>query len=52
MILRYTDFAERASKQSSEREVIAMQIERKAEDCYKPSMPPHLASATRVPSPA
>ena len=35
MILRYTDFPERASKQSSEREVIAMQIERKAEDCYK-----------------
>ena len=35
IILRYTDFAERASKQSSEREVIAMQIERKAEDCYK-----------------
>lgn len=35
MILRYTDFAERASKQSSEREVISMQIERKAEDCYK-----------------
>ena len=35
MILRYTDFAERASKQSSEREVIAMQIERKSEDCYK-----------------
>ena len=35
MILRYTDFAEHASKQSSEREVIAMQIERKAEDCYK-----------------
>ena len=35
MILRYTNFAERASKQSSEREVIAMQIERKAEDCYK-----------------
>ena len=35
MILRYTDFAERASKQSSEREVIAMQIERKTEDCYK-----------------
>ena len=35
MILRYTDFAERASKQSSEREVIAMQIERKVEDCYK-----------------
>lgn len=35
MTLRYTDFAEQASKQSSEREVIAMQIERKAEDCYK-----------------
>ena len=35
MILRYTDFAERASKQASAREVIAMQIERKAEDCYK-----------------
>ena len=35
MILRYTDLAERASKQSSEREVVAMQIERKAEDCYK-----------------
>ena len=35
MILRYTDFAERGSKQSSEREIIAMQIERKAEDCYK-----------------
>ncbi len=35
MILRYTDFAEHASKQSSEREVVAMQIERKAEDCYK-----------------
>ena len=35
MILRYTDFAECASKQSSEREVVAMQIERKAEDCYK-----------------
>ena len=35
MILRYTDFAERVSKQSSEREVVAMQIERKAEDCYK-----------------
>ena len=34
-ILKYTDFAERASKQSSKREVIAMQIERKAEDCYK-----------------
>ncbi|MGN0706919.1 MAG: ribonuclease R [Faecalibacterium sp.] len=35
MILRYSDFAEKASKQSSEREVIAMQIERRAEDCYK-----------------
>ena len=35
MILRYSDFAEKASKQSSEREIIAMQIERKAEDCYK-----------------
>lgn len=35
MTLRYTDFAEQAAKQSSEREVIAMQIERKAEDCYK-----------------
>ena len=35
MVLRYSDFAEKASKQSSEREIIAMQIERKAEDCYK-----------------
>ena len=35
MILRYSDFAEKVSKQSSEREVVAMQIERKAEDCYK-----------------
>ena len=35
MTLRYTDFAEQAAKQSSEREVIAMQIERKAEDFYK-----------------
>ena len=35
MILRYTDFAVQASKQSSEREVVAMQIERKAEDYYK-----------------
>mgnify|MGYP002771075183 FL=1 len=35
MIVRYTDFAASASKQSSEREVIAMQIERKAEDYYK-----------------
>ncbi len=35
MIVRYTDFAEKASKQSSEREVLAVQIERKAEDYYK-----------------
>lgn len=35
MLLKYSDFAEKASKQSSEREVIAMQIERKAEDYYK-----------------
>lgn len=35
MTLRYADFADQAAKQSSEREVIAMQIERKAEDCYK-----------------
>ena len=35
MTLRYADFAEQAAKQSSEREVVAMQIERKAEDCYK-----------------
>lgn len=32
---RYTQFAEEAAKHSSEREVIAMQIERKAEDCFK-----------------
>ena len=35
MTLRYTDFAEQVSQQASDREVIAMQIERKAEDCYK-----------------
>jgi ribonuclease R len=35
LALRYADFAQSASKQASEREVIAMQIERKAEDCYK-----------------
>ena len=35
MTIRYTDFAQQASKQSSEREVVAMQIERKAEDYYK-----------------
>ena len=35
MILRYSEFAAQAAKQSSEREVIAVQIERKAEDCYK-----------------
>lgn len=33
--LRYSNFAEQSSKQASEREVVAMQIERKAEDCYK-----------------
>lgn len=33
--LRYGDFVQRASKQASECEVVAMQIERKAEDCYK-----------------
>ena len=32
---KYSEFAEDVSKQASEREVIAMQIERKAEDCYK-----------------
>jgi ribonuclease R len=32
---RYAAFAEEASKQASEREVVAMQIERGAEDCYK-----------------
>ncbi len=31
----FTAFAAMASKQSSEREVVAMQIERKAESCYK-----------------
>ena len=31
----YGKFVEEASKQASEREVIAMQIERSAEDCYK-----------------
>lgn len=35
ILVKYSDFAEKASKQSSEREVVAMQIERKAEDCYK-----------------
>ena len=35
IIARYTDFAEKVSKQSSAQEVVAMQIERKAEDCYK-----------------
>lgn len=35
LILQFTDFAENASKQSSEREVVAMQIERRAEDYYK-----------------
>jgi ribonuclease R len=32
---KYTQFAIDASKQASEREVVAMQIERSAEDCYK-----------------
>lgn len=35
MILRYTGLRQSAPQQSSEREVIAMQIERKAENCYK-----------------
>ena len=35
ILARYTDFAEKVSKQSSAQEVVAMQIERKAEDCYK-----------------
>ncbi len=35
MMVRYSDFAEKATKQSSEREIMAMQIERKAEDYYK-----------------
>ena len=52
-MLRYSDFAEKASKQSSEREIIAMQIERKAEDCYKASMPAAIwARATRAAFPA
>ncbi|MCI2046803.1 MAG: ribonuclease R [Faecalibacterium sp.] len=32
---RYAGFAADASKQASEREIVAMQIERSAEDCYK-----------------
>ena len=32
---RYAEFAADASKQASERELVAMQIERGAEDCYK-----------------
>ena len=32
---RYADFAAQAAEQASEREVVAMQIERGAEDCYK-----------------
>src|SRR5699024_12738561 len=35
ILARYTDFAEKVSKQSSAQEVVAMPIERKAEDCYK-----------------
>ena len=53
MIVRYTDFAEKASKQSSEREVLAVQIERKAEDTTRPSTPAAIwVSATRASSPA
>ena len=35
LTVRYADFAEQVSKQASQREVVAMQIERRAEDCYK-----------------
>ncbi len=35
LAVQYSDFVQQASKQSSEREVVAMQIERKAESCYK-----------------
>ena len=35
LTVRYADFAEKVSKQSSAQEVVAMQIERRAEDCYK-----------------
>ena len=35
LTVAYSDFAERVSKQSSAQEVVAMQIERRAEDCYK-----------------
>lgn len=35
LTVRYADFAEQVSKQSSAQEVVAMQIERRAEDCYK-----------------
>ena len=35
LTVRYTDFAEKVSKQASAQEIVAMQIERKAEDCYK-----------------
>ena len=35
LTVRYADFAEQVSKQASQREVVAMQIERRAEDYYK-----------------
>ena len=35
LTVRYSDFAEKVSKQASAQEIVAMQIERKAEDCYK-----------------
>ena len=35
LTVRHADFAEKVSKQSSAQEVVAMQIERRAEDCYK-----------------
>lgn len=38
---RYGEFVVQASKQASEREVIAMQIERSAEDCYKAEYAQH-----------
>jgi len=53
MILRYSEFAEDVSKQASEREVIAMQIERRPRTATRPSMPAAIwASATRAASPA
>ena len=35
LTVAYSDFAEQVSRQASAQEVVAMQIERKAEDCYK-----------------